>query len=498
MPNTTFFARLAAGLLALLPVGLQAQQLDPTFHPPHFALPTGQGAPSVEKVLRQTDGRYLVRGNFQSVDGHVTAKLARLLPTGYVDTTFTYRPAPLVHYWNALRMVAAQPSGKVLVNGETAAGEATIIRLLPSGQVDSTFRLRWPTGATGRPFFSYLLMQPDGKLLLSGGMADSTGYAVQNELVRLLPDGQTDTSFFPAVLPNIDISAILREPNGRILYATGDFFAGSPGSQMGRLLATGRADSSFTYVQNPYVHINSLALCPDGNYAVGGALGPANVRRSVGRLLTTGTWDTVFPFSLPAGGLPYIPEIIPAWIRAIAVQANGQILAGGAMLSATYDRTPLVRAQLQGGVDPSFDPSIITTTRRYGTYVENIAVVNDLLIEPSGKLLAAGQFEQAGSVPHWGLARLLPAAPLATNSARNTLPLEVWPVPAHGELHVQLPAAQAAQQIELLDATGRRVLTQPVRTAALTLNTTALSAGLYVLRIRYADGSAATRRVVLE
>ena len=52
--------------------------------------------------------------------------------------------------------------------------------------------------------------------------------------------------------------------------------------------------------------------------------------------------------------------------------------------------------------------------------------------------------------------------------------------------------------MQLLDALGRVVLTQAVAQPALTLDVAALPPGTYLLRVAYASGPPATRRVVLE
>ncbi|MBO2009246.1 T9SS type A sorting domain-containing protein [Hymenobacter negativus] len=503
MPNATLFAWLAAGslaLLSLLPSTSQAQQLDPTFHPPHFELFAGQDG-FVQRVLRQADGRYLVMGAFQLVDGRAASGLVRLLPNGSVDTTFVYRSGTTTSTnWPGYPAVAVQADGKVLIKAASSTYQPLILRLLPSGQPDSTFRFVLPPrlGSSGRFSLYQMLMQPDGKLLLTGFVSDS----VNTGLLRLMPSGRVDSTFTPPATMPPATSALL-EPNGRIVYVSADFAYNGSGSRLGRLLPSGRADSSFVFTPQANARIGSIALCPDGSYALGGAMiVPAVSTSTVARLLPNGAWDTQFPFSLQGGAVATLGDI-PDFVSTLAVQPNGQIIVGGYLRSVTYADAPIGRTLAQGGTDTSFDVDFIRLLRTVGPasnpiLVYNAARINTLSVESGNRLVVGGRFEQVGGVPHFGLARLLLTGPLATASTQKSTPLEVWPVPAHGELHVQLPATQAAQQVELLDATGRRVLTQPVRTAALTLHTTALPTGLYVLRVRYTDGTAATRRVVLD
>ena len=95
----------------------------------------------------------------------------------------------------------------------------------------------------------------------------------------------------------------------------------------------------------------------------------------------------------------------------------------------------------------------------------------------------------------------LSTAPLATRAAAAPWAAEVWPIPAHGRLHLALPTGSGPATAALLDATGRvlraeaALVATPEGTA--TLDVSGLSPGLYVLRLRTAAGEQ-SRRVVLE
>lgn len=495
--RATLFSAAIVGLSLSLRSELCAQQLDPAFHPPLFAQLPALGSPQVAKVVRQADGRYLVAGRFQTVDGHATAGLARLLPTGLVDTTFTYRAtsaAPTNTTWLAL---AVQADGKVLVAAQDTARQGNLRRLLPSGRPDATFH-----PALGRRLQSHviaqIIVQPDGKLLMAGGTTDSLG---RNGLLRLLPNGRVDATFQPPVLPaNPGTMSMALEPSGRILYTRSSFLSSGPLPSVVRLLASGRPDSTFAFVPlqsaGPQMQISKIARCPDGSYALAGWF----ANKAVARLTSAGAWDVAFPTSLDCVTLS-LGFSLGNPISAIAVQPDGRVMASGSMVSNLAQEAPLLRTLSGGGTDAAFDPDFIYT--RYqspnSSIVLNQARVLDLLMEPGGQLLVAGQFAQAGGVPHTGLARLLAATPLAVHgAAANAAALQVWPVPAHAQLNVALPAGTTLQQIALLDALGRRVLTRQPTPGPLTLDTSALPTGLYVLRVSYADGSEASRRVVLE
>jgi uncharacterized delta-60 repeat protein len=485
----------------LLPIpGLHAQQLDPSFHAPVFAPLPIYATPLVMKVVRQADGRYIVAGQFRGVDGHVTDCLARLLADGRVDTTFAYRPVQAVQAQGGWSALAVQADGKVLAALRSAAPQGRLLRLLPSGLPDASFQPAMGSRPQGH-LFSDITVQPDGKLLLGGTITDSLG---RNGLVRLLPTGRVDAGFNPPSAPlgtmaaNMTVSIVL-EPNGRIVYSRSSFDFRNPITSVTRLLASGRPDSTFAFTVAPFsqsMQISKVVRGPNGSYALAGFFSS----KAVARITSTGAWDTAFPFSASCFTIMF-GFTVSNPIGGLAVWPDGRILVSGGLLTPATNQTSVIQTLSMGGDDPSFNTNFIYTPYQspYSSIIYNDAKVYDLLMEPSGKLLVAGDFTQAGTVPHTGLARLLPAAPLASRGvAANAAPLDVWPVPAHTALNVQLPAGPLPQQVTLLDATGRTVLAQRPQSGRLTLDTAALPAGLYVLRVQHADGSMASRRVVLD
>ncbi|GAA4350852.1 hypothetical protein GCM10023185_08970 [Hymenobacter saemangeumensis] len=464
----------------------QAQLLDPSFHPPVFTQNPSFGSFRLSKIERQANGYYLVAGQFEAVDGHPTNGLARLRPDGRVDTTFTFR-LPMSYRRMAF---AAQPDGKVLLALGDTTRQARFMRLLPSGRVDSSFSPALRSRPRGHYIYQ-IVVQPDGKLLLAGNTTDSLG---RHSVVRLLPNGRVDTGFTPPPIQDDPTQiSILHEPTGRIVYAISSFSQLGPPAIVNRLLPSGQLDTAFAcppHQNYQFYHISRLSACPDGGYALGGWF----FGKAVARLLPTGAWDPAYTPSIDvysvSVGFTFLTTV------AIAVQPDGRILACG-NVNTLAAGGPVLRALPQGGVDSSFNPAFFyrpaSSSSTGTTYNDAYAV--DLLMEPSGHLLVAGQFTQAGGQPHSGLARLLPATPLAARPAARIPELHAWPVPARDELHVQLAPSPAGQEITLLDMTGRMVLRTTPSGSASSLSVASLPAGLYVLRVAYANGSTAARRI---
>jgi uncharacterized delta-60 repeat protein len=130
----------------------------------------------VSALALQPDGKILIGGSFTSVSGHSRRGIARLNADGTLDTSFnpgtgiSFRPvweaSDGYDYWD-IYALALQPDGKVLVGGKfervNGIPRRNLARLNSDGSVDPGFM---PGNAPGQAFG--LALQPDGKVLLAG------------------------------------------------------------------------------------------------------------------------------------------------------------------------------------------------------------------------------------------------------------------------------------------------------------------------------------------
>ncbi|MGY3088464.1 putative delta-60 repeat protein [Hymenobacter sp. UYAg731] len=450
------------------------------------AAPAVQQPGTVFDVARQPNGQLLVGGDFTEINGQAAGYVARLNPDGTPDPTFAGACN------DAVRSVVLQADGKVLLGGRFgyvgSAGRAGLARLLPTGVLDGAFAP--PLVPPAQPFsggqeVQQVAVQPDGNVLLAGSFnLRPSPTAPPQVLARVLgTTGQRDATFVPA--DSTGNFTLLVQPNGRILVG-GQSRAlrpnGTTSVLVWRLLPSGALDASFalTSVSAAGNSNNYTALATDaaGRVYVGNrfpAFGAAPTH-DVACLLADGTPDATFVANLT--GTQY-------GVTALAVQPNGRVLAGVELLRGTAYRG-LVRLLVDGTEDVGFDAA-----RAPGEDVLR------LLIQPDGAILAAGSFQQVSGLPVNGLVRLLDANVLAVRASQSAARLDAWPVPAHGALHLRLDVTAQPHQVQLLDAIGRVALTQNVTQPELTLNTTGIPAGIYLVRVAYAH-SFATRRVVLE
>ena len=160
-------------------------------------------------------------------------------------------------------------------------------------------------------------MQADGKILV-GGDFTNIGGQTRNRIARLDAATGVADSFNPNA--NDEVDSIAVQADGKILV--GGFFTNIGGQTRNRIArldaATGLADS---FNPNANGQVYSIAVQTDGKILVGGQFTTASADRRA----------TTSPGSIPR----------PAWlirstrtadalnVYAIAVQADGKILAGG-------------------------------------------------------------------------------------------------------------------------------------------------------------------------
>lgn len=460
-----------AGAL-LLSAGARAQVLDAAFPPVHITKQlNGVAWPAyIAEVVRQPDGKYLVGGDFQTLNGVPTLNLARLLPNGTVDASFT---APADGPVNALVL---QPDGQILVGGsfQNLGGSPRrgLARLRADGTVDPGFVPPLsPPAVVGS-----LVRQPDGKVLATGRLSvPATGPAEQYILRFDGASGQYDPSF-QFTLPTADSypTRLLLQPDGKVLVG-GAVPAYRQAFMLMRLQANGAADASFAAVTNRFSGgIQGLALDGAGRiYAAGLYNGMPGGSAALRRYQPDGSDDFSFnhAFLLQNYGA-----------NAVALQPNGRVLVGNATI---------YRVLADGTPDASYNSAP-------GPVGNTSTGIRRLLVDPDGAILVAGSFSVPGSTGQIGLVRLLDANVLALKP-RAAGPLSAWPVPASEVLHLRLESGTRARQVQLLDALGRVVRTYPSPAAPeLNLSVSGLPAGTYQLQAELADGRRAVQRVLVQ
>ena len=156
--------------------------VDPFFAPE----PDGGEAGGVVILYLAPNEQLIVGGHFLTIAGQSQPHLARLHLDGSFDELFRPGIAGLTEgSYAQVSGVEVQPDGRILIAGQfsTVNGQPRpgVARLFPDGQLDDSFN---PAESSLPPAASGLVLQPDGKIVVSGW-----------EVRRLNADGTPDPTF---------------------------------------------------------------------------------------------------------------------------------------------------------------------------------------------------------------------------------------------------------------------------------------------------------------
>lgn len=154
----------------------------------------------IRALALQADGKLIVGGDFQNVDGIPWRNVARLNTNGSNDAGFHPLAGPVTRNVYA---VAVQPDGKILVGGNfdtiSATSQPRLARLNPDATIDAGF-----APVINFEVFS-IVVEDDGRILIGGGFTLVNGVA-RTHMARLNADGTLDLTFDPS--PNDTVNAI--------------------------------------------------------------------------------------------------------------------------------------------------------------------------------------------------------------------------------------------------------------------------------------------------
>ena len=339
--------------------------------------PNANGA--VRVVVVQPDGKILLGGAFTTLSPNGGAAvtrnyIARLNPDGTLDTAFNPNANGTVH------AIALQADGKILVggffNGANSIGGQTRNYI---ARLDATTGLADSFDPNANDTVLAIAVQADGKILVGGDFngANSIGGQTRNHIARLDAATGLADSFDPNA--NAGVLAIAVQANGKILVG-GDFngansIGGQTRNRLARLdAATGLADS---FDPNANNRVEAIAIQADGKIlAVGNFSGATSIggetRNYIARLEATTGLADSFN---PNASHP---------VLSIAVQADGKILAGGFFFSiGGQTRSSLARLDPATGLADSFNPNVDGV---------DVPVVYAIAVQKDGKVLAGGFF----------------------------------------------------------------------------------------------------------
>ncbi|NCD35013.1 MAG: hypothetical protein EOL87_16545 [Spartobacteria bacterium] len=348
-------------LLCAMQTVLQAQWLEPDYS---FKTDLKKDDPVrfeyVDCIAVQRDGKILVGGFWDLVNGAVQENIARLNQDGSRDTSFIAGTGADAQ----VNCMLIESNGQILIGGYfsnyNGVMRQKVARLNADGSLDLTF-----TSAiiSGEVFDMQCLS--DGDLLVGGEFSYGVG-GESSSIARLNANGTLDSTFAASTSGRIwDFESLT---NGKILIC-GAFMTvnGTPRQNFARLNVNGSIDTSFQWNQTTF--FNDLAVQADGKIILSA---PSSGNPTIMRVQADGTVDSSFQ-----------PPVLDAGARSISVLPNGKILIGGDFTTVNGEsRIRLARLNGDGSLDEAFDPQ--------PGFDDTVRAIT---VDASGNVLAGGFFD---------------------------------------------------------------------------------------------------------
>src|SRR5215212_2264548 len=249
--------------------------------------------------------------------------------------------------------VLVQPDGRIVASGGGGDPSAFVVaRLTANGPLDTGFAMT-TLSVVGGDWANDVARQPDGKIIVAGSTGPTSAEGI---VMRLNPDGTADDSFGTGGITGLDyggaddlLDDVLIQPDGKIVAvgrggATNDWV-------VTRLTPQGLPDPSFDGDGTAVLNLggddwaSSVALRDDGKLVIAGHSNRAGIW--VSRLNADGSPDTGFSDD---GRLPLQPASgDTSWD--MVLQPDGKIVVVG---DATGDSFLVTRLKPDGSYDEGF------------------------------------------------------------------------------------------------------------------------------------------------
>jgi uncharacterized delta-60 repeat protein len=392
------------------PAHAAAGALDPTFgQGGQVTISFSNNNVIVEDAILQPDGKIAVAAMFTEIVADANASdsfgVVRLLPNGSLDPNFGTGGAARIAFGNfdaTPNVLALQPGGKIVVVGQGAfLSQWVAARFNGNGTLDSSFGAGGTAQTniagfqSGLTSISSILIDPRNAQILVGGSGRvCTKCATETVIVRYNPNGSLDPTFGNGGM--IAIAAV-GAPDALALLSNGDILATGSGAvaefeASGSLLSTVMSTiSSATIVAAAQGGQTVFEANGDFVFASSapGEFGRRDTDIQLVRFLPQGSVDSTFNSPIFDFGAE---AAISESARSLAVQPNGQILAGGAAGQFGAAGFGLARFNANGGFDATFGNAGKVTT----PFANASAGVRVVMLQSDGRIIAVGNALSGG------------------------------------------------------------------------------------------------------
>ena len=347
----------------------------------------------VNKIVVQSDGKFIIGGNFTKVNGNDSDFLARINNDGSFDASFDVSDALNARVYD----LALQDDGKVIAVGDfnqnSNYGSLRLVRINADGTKDTSFAYTDELNGTIRT----VAVQDDGKIVVGGNfnLYNNTGV---HRLTRLNSNGSLDQTFEDADVPFISFEVF----NNTILsdgshIAVGEFlsFNRYGRSRLVKLTPNGQIDFSFNSTDGPFrglddsggfaISTDVKVIRPAGNgkYFIAGAINDYNdsLVSNIVKINADGSKDNSFT-TYPLNDLIFSGDVTD-----IAVQSDGKVVMIGDFDEYNnQSKNGIVRLNANGTIDDSFDIGA-----GFSNIGSNVIFFNSIAQQADGKLIITGK-----------------------------------------------------------------------------------------------------------
>lgn len=370
---------------------------------------------AIYTMTLQPDGKIVLAGTHRSPDNDLKFAFYRLNPDASLDPTFNGGGIDFIDIGggDAAYDVALQADGRILAYGLSGSHPA-LVKLWPDGSLDAGGQ---QTLGFDDPFFgpnsqesaSSLAIQPDGRIILAGEIADEGGSDSNFALARFLVDGLPDTSFGTQGRVSFGFgakesaNAVVIQPDGKILAAGTSGIDSAPNFMLARFNPDGSPDGAFGFLGYRVVDFGggedyglAVSITPDDKIVMVGYTHKGLNRDttiSVARFNSNGSLDNSFDLDGKASYQIVVGKTNSA--NAVVVQSDRKIIVAG----NANDDFALMRLNEDGSLDTSFG-----ALGKMVTDIDGIDAITALGLDSDGGLIAAGS-SHIGASSNFALAR---------------------------------------------------------------------------------------------
>ncbi len=327
----------------------------------------------------QSDGKIVVAGNSFTGTNLTDFSLVRYNSDGSLDTSFDgdgKLTTAIGTSYDGAQSLAVQNDGKIVLAGYSTIGSSddfALARYNSNGSLDTTFdgdgKLTTAIGAA-RDFGSSIVIQSDGKIVVAG--TSFNGSDDDFALVRYNVNGSLDTTFdgdgklTTAIGTSQDVAySVALQSDGKILVAGYSHNGSNNDFALVRYNSDGSLDTTFdgdgkltTAVGTSVDEAQSIAVQSDGKIVVAGrSYTGSNYDFSLVRYNGDGSLDTTFDGDgkLTTAIGTSNNFTLNDFAFSVAIQSDSKIVAAGTSYNGSKNDFALVRYNINGSLDTTFD-----------------------------------------------------------------------------------------------------------------------------------------------